>query len=222
MGGCGGGLSREHIISRSQFDGDTVTVEGFTWCPEPKTVGISSLVAKNLCRNHNEELSPVDKEAKRFRIALRDINFDPRILPIRAVFDARLLERWLLKTSINLSLQENGTNLQLNDELVSRAFGRTVPPLGQGFFTVVELGEKLRLRQGVRFEATLRKMDSQMVIGVFVFHGMRLIYAFDGAPAVQGAMRLRRINSTGRNSLEFRWNPDFSPADLNMQDGTSM
>lgn len=66
LGGCGGGPSREHIISKSQFDDDVITVQGFRWCKAPKTVGLASLIAKNLCQNHNAALSPADLEGMRY------------------------------------------------------------------------------------------------------------------------------------------------------------
>ena len=64
LGDCGGGISREHIISASQFDEETITLQCLPWCKEPKTIGLASLVAKNLCRDHNTALSPVDEEAR--------------------------------------------------------------------------------------------------------------------------------------------------------------
>lgn len=38
LGNCAGGPSREHIVSKSQFDDDKITVLGLPWCKEPKTV----------------------------------------------------------------------------------------------------------------------------------------------------------------------------------------
>lgn len=211
LGNCGGGMSREHIISKSQFDTDTITLHGLPWCKEPKTVGLASLVAKNLCRDHNKALSPADDEARRLKLAFKTIMSSPK-LPLRQRFDARLVERWLLKTTINLALQEPNSGLEPTGELVRYAFGVESAPAGQGFFLVAELGEDIAYKNQVRFESVTRRDDGRMVVGAFVFHGVRALYAFDGAPAVKGAMRTRQLNM-GLHWLKFRWSPELASGD---------
>lgn len=229
IGACGGGLSREHIISRSQFEDNQIRVQGLPWCKdEPKTVGLASLVARNLCVEHNNALSPVDSEAARFNRVLKVLFHQPR-LPVRVWFDARGLERWLLKTTINFALQDSGSGLTPSPELVRRAFGRESTPKGQGLFMVVEEGEMLSYTHGLRFESTVRLDNGQMVIGAFIFHGMRLLYAFDGAPAVRGALRARMyewksppvreappvlpVLGHSGHWIRFRWHPAFNADD---------
>ena len=63
LGGCSNIQSREHYLSQSLWEGDTITVKGL-W-EEERTIGLGSLTAKNLCRKHNEILSPLDSEAKK-------------------------------------------------------------------------------------------------------------------------------------------------------------
>jgi hypothetical protein len=211
LGDCGGGISREHIISASQFDADSITLSGLPWCKEPKVIGLGSLVAKNLCRDHNTALSPVDNEMRRFKVALRTIMESPN-LPVRVELDARLVERWLLKTTINLALQEPNSGLEPTPELVRIAFGLATTPAGQGFFLVAEMGEDIAYKNQVRFESTVRDDDGQMVIGAFVLHGVRALYAFDGAPAVKGAMRTRQVDMRP-HWLKLRWDPALDPND---------
>jgi len=212
LGGCGGGVSREHMISASQFDTATITVVGLPWCRDtPKRVGLASLVARNLCRDHNTALSPCDAEAMRFKRCLDKI-FTHAGLPVRSTLEARLLERWLLKTTINLTLQEPGSGLEVTPELVRRAYGMAPTPAGRGFFLVVEEREQLVHSSGIRFETLRRNSDDQVVAGIFVFHGWRALYAFDGAPAVRGAMRPRRAD-IGSSWLRFRWRPSLDPSD---------
>lgn len=211
LGNCGGGVSREHIISASQFDEDSITVHGMPWCKQPRTIGLASLVAKNLCRDHNTALSPADEEARKFKAALKTIMHSPK-LPIRQSFEARLIERWLLKTTINLALQEPESGLEPTPELVRIAFGLTSPPAGQGFFFVAELGEDITYTNQIRFESMARLDDGRMVIGAFVFHGIRALYAFEGAPAVNGAMRTKAVNK-GLHWLKFRWSPELDAGD---------
>ncbi len=211
LGNCGGGPSREHIISKSQFDEDSITMHGLPWCKEPKTVGFASLVAKNLCADHNHALSPVDNEMRRFKEALKTIMRSPK-LPVRVELDARLIERWLLKTTINIALQNTGSGLDVTPDLVRIAYGQATPPPRQGFFLIAELGESVTYQNGIRFESIVRREDGRMVIGAFVLHSVRALYAFEGAPAVKGAMRTKKFNA-GVHWLKFRWEPPFDPDD---------
>lgn len=214
LGNCGGGISREHIISASQFEETSITVEGLPWCREPRTVGLASLVAKNLCRDHNTALSPADNEARRLKLAFKTMLQSP-ILPVRQRFDARLVERWLLKTTINLALQEPGSGLDPTPEFVRYAFGQATPPAGEGFFFVAELGEDISYRGKIRFESVTRRDDGRMVIGAFMFHAIRILYAFKGAPEVAGAFRVRRTN-VGGHWAKFQWNPELALDDRRM------
>lgn len=224
LGNCSGGPSREHIISKSQFDDDQITVEGLPWCKEPKTVGLASLVAKNLCVHHNTALSPADAEAKRLKDGLSAIYHKP-VLPVRLRLDARLIERWLLKTTINLALQEPGSGIDLSDEIVRRAFGLSSTPRSQGFFAIAELAEQQTYQTSIRFESFMRSKDGRLVLGGFNVHGWRALYAFEGAPPAVGGLRIRGWNYA-QHWLRFRWNPDLEPGDTVMpaviygEDGT--
>lgn len=111
LGDCAGGQSREHIISKTQFEDDTITVSGMPWCPKPKQVGLASLVRKNLCVAHNNRLGAADREALLFRLSIK-AHHQSRILPVQIKLDARLIEQWLLKTTINLALQSPDSGLR--------------------------------------------------------------------------------------------------------------
>lgn len=214
LGGCAGGSSREHIISKSQFDDDKIVIDGFSWCEAPKTIGLASLVAKNLCVHHNNALSPVDAEAKRFKDGLGAIYSNPR-LPVRLKLDARLVERWLLKTTINIALQDPESGIDLSEEIVRRAFGLLPTPRAQGFFAIAELGDQQPQENAVRFESIKRGDDGRLVLAAFILHGWRALYAFEGAPPVRGAMRVRQWN-LDPHWLRFRWSPNFEPEDTVM------
>ena len=113
LGNCSDKVSREHLVSRGLFIGDIIRVEGFSWCKTgPKEVGLSSLTAKILCKKHNSDLSEVDAGgANAFDIfrQLRLVANQRQGLPPNSWqvpeyrIDGPLLERWLLKTLINIS-----------------------------------------------------------------------------------------------------------------------
>lgn len=68
---CGGGLSREHYISRGLIDGPELRVRGMPWQREEVArYSPDNLVARILCRRHNSALSPLDTHAIRFFLAL--------------------------------------------------------------------------------------------------------------------------------------------------------
>ncbi len=113
LGACSVKLSREHLISASVFPNSKgITVFGFPWCREkPITVGLSSLTSKVLCLSHNSLLSVLDTEAGNVyrtfnemselvnkRASLNEQKFKVR----HYRFNGPLIERWLLKTLINL------------------------------------------------------------------------------------------------------------------------
>jgi hypothetical protein len=197
LGSCGGGPSREHLISKSQFSTDKVTVKGFTWCPDAKTIGIGSLVAKNLCRDHNMQLSPADAEASRLLQGLIQINQRteawkrgerrPRIV---LQFEAARIEQWLLKTTFNLALQGGSAHAGLfveghpDERLVRIAFGLEEFPEPEGLYWIVALGGKIEGSEvgSIEWESLVRPEDRAVVGARFQFHGHRIWLALPGAP----------------------------------------
>lgn len=102
---CGFGSSREHYISAGVFDQSTIFVQGFEWCPEEREIGIGALTSKILCRKHNSMLSGADVGGIQ---AVRAI--DSTIDSVKDTLDeldGLSLERWLLKTAINLTFKGN-------------------------------------------------------------------------------------------------------------------
>ena len=113
LGSCSDKISREHIVSESLFTNDIVRVEGFSWCKDKeKEIGLRSLTAKILCKKHNAALSPVDiggaSAFEAFRNMTKIGNVRKKVQPqiwdvIQYSIDGILLERWFLKTLINIS-----------------------------------------------------------------------------------------------------------------------
>lgn len=195
LGGCGGGPSREHILSKSQFHSDLVHVKGFSWCSGGKTVGIASLVAKNLCRVHNSALSPADLEAKRLLDALLEINRctearksgtrRPRI--VREI-DATRIEQWLLKTTFNMALQgdmRDGLFVDgaANPQLVRIAFGLEEFDEPHGLFWLVHFLKKIDGTHmgSLEWESYARPTDRRVVAARLNFHGHQMWLSLPGA-----------------------------------------
>jgi len=103
LGSCGGGISGEHLISKSvililKADGD-FSVSGLPWQPEgeAKVLAPNNLTANCLCVDHNSALSPLDDAARRFFEGLK-LCLDCESDSLRYLISGHDIERWLLKT----------------------------------------------------------------------------------------------------------------------------
>jgi len=105
---CGGGLSREHYISRGLIDGPELRVRGLPWqCEEVAYYSPDNLVARILCRRHNAAMSPLDAHAIRFFLALEaGLKHAQRRSPSRKsrffMTSGDGLELWAMKTLASL------------------------------------------------------------------------------------------------------------------------
>lgn len=145
LGGCSGGLSREHIFSEVFFEKGPIWVTGFDWTQdEVRVIGLNNAVSKVLCRTHNSSLSPLDAEIKKSREYFRKfsqlVSGDERTEEFIGKIDGVKFERWLLKTTINVirASPKKYSNFFPDYLLAQMAFG--VTPFnyntGQGLYTV--------------------------------------------------------------------------------------
>ncbi len=240
IGSCTDKISREHIVSRGLFEGDIVMVKGFSWCrDEPRKIGLSSLTSKILCEKHNADLSVVDQEGasafKYFREFMRLSNVrkdrNPQLWKVmRYSIDGPILERWFLKTLINISVNENlpigeGSHPgRPTEELVGSVFGLRPFSGHAGLYSIARAGQNLHLTDTVMF-APLFKDKAFVAGGFFAFRGFKfLMYLlpetppapltdiwFNGEPIGMSQLKyhLRCIEERHGNHLsqfvEFNW-----------------
>lgn len=130
LGGCDGGQSGEHYVSKGLFDGSSITITGYPWCRgEARTIPLAGAKANILCKRHNELLSAADDEAIRFQDAtmkfIRPIRIgkDGRLKksPQRIVINGPLLSRWFSKTYCNCM---HVGKRQIDRRFVAHAFGQ--------------------------------------------------------------------------------------------------
>jgi hypothetical protein len=199
LGGCAGKLSREHLVTESFWQGENISVVGFPWCKtNPKEVGTAAIVSKVLCRSHNSALSPVDAAgAHAFREfeAAETLMGRRRRLPEREWFrhcfevDGSLLERWFLKTAINLSLvRDEPTQWAMGNDadrpplpLVRAAFGQELITKPLGLYSAASVGQSVRPLSGLAF-MPLFWNDHGLAAGLFEFRGFRFILNLVGEP----------------------------------------
>jgi hypothetical protein len=180
-GPCKGGISGEHIVSESIL-AKRVTVRGMHWCGEPVTLPASVLVSNMLCRHHNSSLSPLDSEAGKVRKALAEA---ARLIEVRGQFQRHswspvrlsirgdLLERWFIKTLINMAwsdLPQRTWALGPGDPpeaLVNWVYQGNALKGPMGLYGAVDLGLQLRLNGPLMLGATLVFRDPYGLAGGF-------------------------------------------------------
>jgi hypothetical protein len=191
LGSCNSKVSREHIISGGLFVEPIVRVQGFSWCKDdPKEIGLDSLTAKILCKKHNEMLSPVDDAGISAFTAFREMRrianvrkgLRPRSWPvIHHSINGIMLERWFLKTIINISLVSRdyslgrvGSKNELTEDLVRIAFGLDPFPGRSGLYSVVYDGQNIHSSDVVSF-SPLIKDNAYIAGGLFSFRGLKFL-----------------------------------------------
>ena len=199
IGGCTGKASREHLVTDGLWTGPDIEVVGLPWCrTTPVRVGRASIVSKILCRAHNSALSDVDSAAiKTFR-TLREAaelqetrrrSYFPPLVPICFGVEGALLERWFLKTAINLSLVQQGEVNWFGGlpgrtpprVLVEAAFGGPTLTGGAGLYAAATIGETGVVNESVHF-APLFDASDAFPGAIFSFCGMRFLLSLREGP----------------------------------------
>lgn len=195
---CGDKLTREHYVSESLWEGTSIDVVGLPWCRnEAKRIGLGSLTAHILCDKHNNDLSPLDEAAsKAFKtLTAMTILTNARTKKparkwkrVRYEIDGPLLERWFLKTAVNLSILHktndvwslDGSPLSSPSETIARlTFGYTPIARPMGLYAGASVGDDVQSREG--FEAApVYNFDHGLVAYVFQFHGLRFALWLNG------------------------------------------
>jgi hypothetical protein len=184
LGDCDGGMSQEHLVSECLFEGD-INVKGLPWCKDAhRTMRIETLTGRLLCRYHNHALSEVDEAAKHTLDTLAEVyDLYERRKPILArswtikyfETDMLLLERWCLKTLMNINLN-NQPGLPIEgdlNELVRVAFGleRFKPPMG--LYMMAVKGHTINLVRGA-MSITTQSMNGKLAGAKFDLWGLPL------------------------------------------------
>jgi hypothetical protein len=231
LGDCSKKISREHLISRVAFSGDLVQVEGFPWCKGlPKVIGLESAVAKNLCESHNSRLSVLDAEIGHLQRTVewhcsRYNTSNRRLagrLPRREL-NAKLIERWLLKTLINMQYggpyaigPEATTAGQPSKDLVEICFGQRSFPTRAGMYVAAFNGMNVTMTETFTF-SPLHKLQSQILGGFFTAYGLHFFLALTkgGIP-----VPLVDIPNVGENWMRANLQWRFRKIRAHLQDGS--
>jgi hypothetical protein len=208
-------MSKEHIVTAGLFLDDKIMVQGLQWCKNrPKEIGLASFTKKNLCTKHNSDLSVVDDAAissiNELREATRlgNLRIERKIKrPTikRFKIDGPALERWFLKTFINITFKqaypigsESAQPWLPPCDLVEVAFGRKQFEPGAGLYYLGDPGEQIDSNE--RFRAiTFTNARDELVGAMFYFRGFRfLLYIDKSGPSEQVHLLLPGISGPSR------------------------
>lgn len=188
LGGCSPKITGEHIISECLFDEKEIMVQGLPWClDQPKSIGKANLTRNILCKAHNSALSELDSAAlDAFNVFRESTKLSSARLGIRArslslrkfVINGPLLERWFLKTFINVALgQPFAIGPGQHDrgvpstELVEIAFGQRSFEKPSGLYLSGYAGEKEVSEDRVKI--VTKSEGANLVAAAFSFRGCR-------------------------------------------------
>jgi hypothetical protein len=138
----GKALTREHYMSSAVLKklGSELIMGGFPWNPSNDSRPVGSMVARILCKRHNEALSPLDAQACRLFSVLMDAS-EGRTRS-HSLFNGLDIERWLLKTLCGLIASKSPykkgeiVGNKLPDRWVRVLFGNRVMPERWGLHIV--------------------------------------------------------------------------------------
>jgi hypothetical protein len=195
LGNCSAKISKEHIFTAGLFPDDKIVVQGLSWCRnEPKEIGLASFTSKNLCSKHNSDLSVVDdgaissintlREATRLgNLRIKHMIKRPTIE--RFQIDGPALERWFLKTFINITFKQaypigskSAQPWQPSCDLVEVASGRKQFVPKAGLYFLGDLGEQIISNEGHR-AVTFVNLKGELVGSMFYFRGFRFLLYID-------------------------------------------
>ena len=185
---CCDNTSREHLISASLFPkSNTIFVQGFHWCQnEVKEIGLASLTSKILCKHHNNNLSELDTAAGH---AFNNFEYIAKLMTEASEnkerfkvkethVNALLLERWLLKTLINVCYEQkqligNGNELGIPDDtLVKICFGKSKFTGGAGMYIAANVGDQIGFGSHITINTLVEESENRVVAGMYKFAGL--------------------------------------------------
>ncbi|MFZ2493467.1 MAG: hypothetical protein WA208_18465 [Thermoanaerobaculia bacterium] len=230
LGDCDAVQSREHYLSRSIIGTGEVVVSGLrSLGGRAATISAERLVAKVLCKRHNELLSPLDAAAGDFFRVLKAFKYRAGMRARGArkrggvdVYrvDGALVERWMLKTVINLAFARrtpSGERWCVPAGWVTSVFGRTAFPDGCGLYLLQGTSNLNDSPTSVLRVAVLtadggvgEKRDGMVIGGQFAIEDVQFAVLMQPVGSVNGAYRLRHIRDARAFRLRQVLNVDWA------------
>jgi hypothetical protein len=217
LGNCSKKMSREHIISNGLLPNE-IGITGFNWCKDKEVfIGRNSFTQKNLCRKHNEDLSPYDSEMKNLMDTMDKYNTQQPSSIIYTkeeteVINGEYIERWILKTGINLTqyyLEKE--DISFKDDLVlPYLFGEKIFEYPYGLSIAYSSINKPDFQGKVHFSCNYTSISGMKYIDTIfiVFHGIPYVLFLESDTNKKNEMQLRAMNNgliITANGNQFLW-----------------
>jgi len=193
LGGCNNLQSKEHIVSRGLLK-DSLSLHNFTMVygiggSKTKKIGISSLASKMLCSYHNSQLSNLDSEAIKTFKGLKDFLEAPHRYKTGRItnntilkFNGSFLERWFLKTTINILYCPSHNLKNPPKELIEIVFGLRKYPEKVGLcMSAYQGGQWLNNDYDLKFVPILNSQNHYEFVA-FEFAGWRFVLPLTDSP----------------------------------------
>ncbi len=214
LGDCSGSISREHYISDSIFDGEAVTAFGLSWCKSsPVEISLRSAVAKILCRHHNQSLSPFDAEASSLSRFLSEHVQDRPLEPAELRVNGRKLEKWALKTFVNLGYlgaldPVEHVRVQPDGLIVRHIFQNASLPSGIGLYFVAGALSNADFRIGLSWNG-IRNLSAGGTIAGMTFTLNEIRFVINTVPgAAEGRLsKMGVVNGVDYSHSKIAYRP---------------
>lgn len=214
LGDCSKGGSREHYISDSIFDGETITAMGLPWCRgTPKTIGLKSAVAKILCRKHNSELSVFDNEAANFARYIKDDLVGKPLFDSCILLRGSNLEKWAVKTFFNLGYlralhPQQPNSISPSEKLVRYIFQNGAIDDGIGLYFISNSVSAETTRDGVSWNVIWNPDQINQIFGMaIVFCGVRFVLSIIPMRVERQISELGVVNSFDYSKAQVAYRP---------------
>lgn len=201
IGGCGGVLSREHIISKNVLEtliinknNKKINAKGFIFCKEEKIeTTVDSFTMKCLCEKHNNCLSDFDNEAKKL-FSFNNILFE-NIKSFKEI-NLLLLEKWCLKTMLNMHLSEN-KDYKVDNYYLNFLFKNKEINNENGLYMAVDnthLKKLTHIKFNLEFHTILN--ENNLPVGLFFSNvGIYFFFSMTGKDLIEKYSKVLSINN---------------------------
>jgi len=214
IGGCSVGSSREHYISGGIFDETIISVFGLPWCKDqPASIGLNNAVSKILCQTHNNQLSLYDSEASKLSHFLSSNVLEEPLKNDSISINGILLEKWLIKTMINLGYlgaldQPKHSRIDPEEAIVRYLFQNTKIRDGIGLYFVSGGLSNTGYKTGVFWNAILNKSENDKIVGMLLtFNGIQFITCVVPIRAEELISKMGPVNGTDFSSAQIIYRP---------------
>ncbi len=226
LGNCSGKISREHVISEGIL-GDKVGVQGLSWCLDEEVfIGKNSFTIKHLCQKHNSDLSPYDSGIQKLFHSMDHMLYGKK--DFIYTVDGRLVEKWILKTAVNLlTYYSPNSDFKLDNKVVldylfrgksfTRPFGMAVAYNQNLMKGVTNLPGK------IYFNVIASGKGDEKIIDTFImiYKSLPLVLEIENQHSSARAEYLTKRNEAGYVSdsgSQYVWHPlEFLPNNKNLK-----